>query len=274
MAADPPDDGLDPDVSPDRSLDFESLLAAGVDGLASITGIQLVGVVTGLGILSTALWQSLFVDAIEWLLETAREDLDTTDPEIQRAIADLESIPETAGLTVDVSIPVILVGLVVLALASEAVMLVAARAFADGALDGIPLDLATRRLPLATLYGFFGGLLLIVAIGIGSLLLIVPGVIVYVGTLLFRQEVAIADKGPLQAISGSWALTKGNRWLLLAVAFVLFVLGYVLTIVVGYVPGTVGTVVSAAANATVAVFAVAVITAAYVRLREPVDARV
>jgi len=270
MAGDRTVDGPDAGMDRRQSLDIGSLLADGVDGLASVTGAQFVVVLAGLGIVSTALWQTLFVTAIESLLTYIRENVDvTTTPEMQRAITELESVVDTLGLTVDLSVPVVLVGLFVLALVSEAVMIVAARAFADGALDGVPAPLATRRLPVATLYGFFGGLVVMLAVSVGMVLLVVPGVIVYVGTLFFRQEVAIADKGPLQAISGSWALTKGNRWLLLALALVLVVIGYVAGFVVGFVPGTAGTVVQTVVTSAVGVFAIAVITNAYVRLREP-----
>ncbi|WP_136687546.1 hypothetical protein [Halorhabdus amylolytica] len=269
MAGDRTVDG--PDASMDRrqSLDIGSLLADGVDGLVSVTGAQLVVVLAGLGIVSTALWQTLFVTAIESLLTYIRGNVDVTTPEMQRAITELDSVVDSVGLAVDLSIPVVLVGLLVLALVSEAVMIVAARVFADGALDGIPIDLATRRLPMATLYGFFGGLLVMIAVSVGLVLLVVPGVIVYVGTLFFRQEIAIAEKGPLQAISGSWTLTKGNRWFLLALALVLIAVGFVAGFVVGFVPGTAGTVVHTVVTSAVGVFAIAVITNAYVRLRAP-----
>ncbi|WP_135663557.1 hypothetical protein [Halorhabdus rudnickae] len=264
-AVDGPDDGL----NRRRSLDIGSLLSDGVDGLASVTGAQLVVVLAGLGIVSTALWQTLFVTAIESLLTYARENVGATTPEMQRAITQLETTMESMGMAVDLSVPVILVVLVVLALVSEAVMIVAARAFANDTLDGIPTDLAMRRLPVATLYGFFGGLLVMIAISLGLVFLLVPGIVVYVGTLFFRQEVAIADKGPLQAISGSWALTKGNRWLLLALALVLIVVGYVAGFVVGFVPGTAGMIVHTIVTSAVGVFAIAVITNAYVRLQDP-----
>jgi len=250
-----------------ESLDVATLLSAGADSAWSATGAQLVAVLSTLGIASAVLWQSLFVTVAEGFLTYVRGNLDTADPELQSALAELDAAIEALRLTLDLPIPVIVLGLVVLAVAGEAVMIAAVRAFAGDHLDGVPLGVATRRLARATLYGFLGGLVVSLGVGIGLLLVVVPGVVVYVATLVFRQEVAIADKGPLAVISGSWTLTKGNRWILLAVALVLWVVGYVAGRIAGLVPGTAGTVVHVAVTSAVGVFAVAVITEAYVRLR-------
>ena len=257
---------------PRQSLDIGSLLSEGVDRLLSVTGAQLVVVLSVLGFVSTVLWQSLFMTLIEEMLAFVRETVDPADPQLQTAVDQLEQTLETIGLTLDVSIPVILAGLLVLALVGEAVMIVAARAFAADELDGIPAGLATRRLTIATIYGFLGGIVVAIGIVIGALFFFIPGVIVYIGTLFFRQEVAIADKGPLQAISGTWELTKGNRWFLLALAIVLLLIGFGMTLVIGFLPGTVGTIVSTVATSVVGVFSIAVITEAYVRLRGTRDA--
>lgn len=267
MARDSTFDESDGVADTPGSLDLDSLLSAGLDDMMSVTGGQLVGVLTGLGLLSTVLWQSIFATLLEEMLALVRENVGTTEPQMQTAVSELERTLDTMGWALDVSIPVLVGGLIVIAIASEAVMIAAVRAFAADELDGIPADLATRRLAIATLYGFLGGIAVLIGVALGVVLLVVPGVMVYVGTLFFRQEVAIADKGPIEAISGSWALTKGNRWKLLALALVLLVIGSLVNSVVGAVPGTVGTVLSTVAASMVAVFSVAVLTTAYVRLR-------
>jgi hypothetical protein len=257
----------DVDLGQSTSLDIETLLADGLDGLLSRTGAQLVVLISAVGIVSTVLWQTFQLIVSETLLTYLRENLDPTDPQVQTTLTELESTIDSLGLTLDVSLPVIVAAILALALLSEAINIVAVRAFADGAVDGIPSDLATRRIGMATLYGFLGGILLLAAVGLGLVLLIVPGIFVYVGTLFFRQEIAIVDKGPLQAISGTWELTKGNRWTLFGLAVVLFLIGFVVLFFPGVIPGTAGTVASVVVSSIVGVFSIATVTEAYVRLR-------
>ncbi|MFB6200635.1 MAG: hypothetical protein ABEI98_01345 [Halorhabdus sp.] len=265
MASEPPvEDPIETNRSP---LDIKLLLSDGIEGVLSVTGGQLVAVLSVIGIVGTVLTQTLFASVLESMLTYARENIETIDPELQSAIAEAETLLDSMGLALDVSPIVALGGLVVVAVASEAVMIAGVRAFGDGALDGVPTDLATRRIAITTLFGFVGGIVLWIAIGIGLILLLVPGVFVYVGTIFFRQEVAIADEGPLAAISASWARTKGNRWTLLAIAVVLWIVGYVASFLGGFVPGLAGTVAGTVLSSVTGVFAMAVLTSAYVGLR-------
>ncbi|WP_158854968.1 hypothetical protein [Halorhabdus sp. CUG00001] len=257
----------DVDLDQPTSLDFEALLADGLDGLLSRTGAQLVVLISAIGIVSTVFWQSLQLTVSEAMITYLQENFDATDSQVQTALTELEGTVDALGLTIDISVPTIVAGIILLALLGEAINIVAIRAFADGALDGIPRDLVTRRLGVATLYGFLGGIVLLVAIGLGLLLLVIPAIFVYVGTLFFRQEIAVADKGPARAISGTWALTKGNRWLLFGVAVVLFLVGFVVPLFPGAISGTFGTVASVFVSSIVGVFSIATITEAYVRLR-------
>ncbi|WP_181685483.1 hypothetical protein [Halorhabdus salina] len=268
MDEDRPTADPDVDLEQPKSLDIGSLLADGLDGLLSRTGAQLVVLISAVGIVSTVLWQSIQLTVSETMLSYLRENFDLADPQVQTALTELERTIDAMGLTLDVSLPVIVVAIFALALLGEAVNIVAVRAFADGALDGIPRDLATRRLTMATLYGFLGGTVLHIAIGLGLVLAAIPGIFIYVGTLFFRQEIAIANKGPMAALSGTWKLTKGNRWMLFGLAVVLFLIGFVILLFPGIVPGTAGSLVSVVVSSIVGVFSIATITEAYVRLRE------
>lgn len=102
--------------------------------------------------------------------------------------------------------------------------------------------------------------------------MVIPGLFIFVATLFFRQEVAVADKGPLQAISGTWELTKGNRWTLFGLVVVLWIISFLLGLIAGFVPGQVGTILNAVVGSIIGVFSIAVVTEAYVRLRtEPTE---
>ena len=255
-----------------ESLDLIQVLANAVDNFLSVTGGQLVAALTVIGIANGILSQSLFVQILEDTIASARETLDTSDPAVEENIDTIEQMVESMGLTVDASVPVLLIGLLGLAVVVEAVRIVAVRAFASGELDGVSTESATRRLPIATAYGFIAVLVTWIAITILSaltfFLLFIPAVFVYLGLLFVRQEIAIADAGLIEAISNSWRLTKGNRWDLLLLVIVLFVVTIVIQIITTSVAGTIGLVVSALLSSTEAIFGAALVTEAYVQLRE------
>lgn len=268
------DDEFD-DPTQTTSLDVADPLAEGLDALRSVTGAQLVALLTLVGLGSTVLAQSLFVQFGREILELIRENADMSQPEVQEGVAEFERALENTGFGLDVSIPVLLAGLLVLAVVSEAVMIVAVRAFANAEHDGIPIDLATRRIPIATLYGFLGGILLSIVIGLVAVLtfwlLFVPALFLFIGTLFFRQEIAVADKGPIQAISGTWAVTKGNRWTLLLLIVILWAIGFAVGLIPGFIPGTVGLVLTVVVSSVMSVFSIATVTDAYVRLSDQPD---
>ncbi|MCU4719473.1 hypothetical protein [Halapricum hydrolyticum] len=272
MSADPFDD-----PALDESLDLYQLLADAVDSLLSMTGAQIVASLAIVGIASDVLAESLLVRVFEDTLTLVRENADTSQPEVQQLITDLERTIEAAGLTVDLSAPVLLVGLLALAILVEAIRIVAVRAFANDELDGVPRALAARRLPIAAAYGFVAVILIYLAIGIVSVLtfflLFVPALFVYIGLLFVRQEIAVADKGPIQAISGSWGLVKGNRWEILGLAVVLFLVTLGTWVLASLLVGPAGTVGGALLGAVNLTFGTALVTEAYVRLSARSDDR-
>ncbi|MEF8825494.1 MAG: hypothetical protein V5A27_04005 [Halapricum sp.] len=264
-------DSFDDPIALDRqSLRLIDLLSNGLDSLLSKTGALLVGAMAIIGIVSSILQQSLAVEILTDMLEYVRENADTSDPEIQQTLDEAQRNVDAMASGFDVPILVALLGLLVLALVSEAVLIVGVRAFANTEHDGIPVTLVKRRLPAATLYGFLGGILLMIAIGIGLVLLVVPGLLILVGTVFFRQEIAVADKGPLQAISGTWELTKGHRWSLLGLIVALWLISLAVTLLVAPLiapSGTAGIAVESLFGGLTTVFSVAVVTDAYVQLR-------
>ena len=67
---------------------------------------------------------------------------------------------------------------------------------------------ASRAFPLA----FLASLLATLVIGIGALLLIIPGIILSVTLYLAVPAAAIEKKRPWEALDRSQKLTKGHRW--------------------------------------------------------------
>jgi len=250
-----------PEGPADATLSISELLSAGVDALASVTGVQVVALLSLLGIAGTAAFQSLLVE----YLALAREQ--GLDPAV------IESFEQQLGslpLAFDVSAGVAIAGVVLLPILSEAARIVAVRAFADGDLDGLSNARVWPNLTRATVLGFAGGIVLLIATAFGLALFVAPGIFVAVTMVFFRQEIAVADKGIVDSISGSWTLTKGHRWDLLGLLFVLFLIGIALSLVTFVLPaGSVLVPTFSAVLGTIgSVFAAAVVTEAYVTLRE------
>lgn len=121
-------------------------------------------------------------------------------------------------------------------------------------------------------------ILSVIAIGIGVILLIIPGL--YLVGRLALVAPAIADRAiynPIDAIRTSWELTRNNGWavffFLLLVALVIFIvaliIGGVLSVVAGSGPGfgsMVGGLVEALFGAVSSLFSTAVAAAAYRQL--------
>jgi hypothetical protein len=95
----------------------------------------------------------------------------------------------------------------------------------------------------ATLSMFVGGIVVGLAIMIGSVFLFVPGIFLAVCFLFFTFAVGVEDRGIIGALKQSWGLSRGNR-LKLAV---LVILGGV----IGFMSGIVGTIFDIAGSAIV-----------------------
>lgn len=179
-----------------------------------------------------------------WYLEAVRE------------VDEGPLLPESAGpLAVSDSPLVGGVLLLVSMLVSEAVRVVSDRTFVSDATE--TLYQPGRNLGPATVYGFVAGIVALVATFLGTLVFVIPGVYIALGLYFFRQEVAVFDKGPVDALSGSWSLTKGNRVSLLLLGLVLAVLSFLVDTVAGAVFGPLSTLAAIVASIVVSAFVIA-----------------
>lgn len=262
MSSDPPDSAgasTDEQYRDPVSLELSTLLSEGLDGLLSRTGAQLFGLLLLVGAVSTVVGQTLFSAWIDLAIEQA------ADPEVIDFLEELGPFP----LAVDMPGPLLAALVVLLPFVAEAIRIAAVRAFAAGELDGLPRSLATRRILRATILGWLGGVLLLVGVSLGLVLLIVPGIFIAVTAMFYRQEVAVADKGILDALAGTWNLTQGNRWQLLGLLAVLWLIGLAIEMVGMFVPvgSLTGALIRVVVSPVTTLFSAAVVTTAYVRLR-------
>ena len=161
-----------------------------------------------------------------------------------------------AGLTLPVSGSVAGAIAAVGYLCSTAYLVVVARAFArpQSELSTFPSDLYTRRVGRATLSMLVAGIVTFVAVMLGFVLFVVPGVFLAICFLFFLFAIGVEDRGPFGALRRSWALSRGNRLRLAAI-----VLLYAAT---GVAVGVVGSILELAGVPAVGDVATALVSAA------------
>jgi hypothetical protein len=84
-------------------------------------------------------------------------------------------------------------------------------AFADGRPTAVPALWTGTAGPLYLRY-VAGSILYGLIVLAGTLLLIVPGIILSIGLFYYSYLIVDKDAGPVDALKQSWALTKGVRW--------------------------------------------------------------
>lgn len=256
-----------------EQLQLVELFTRGIEGVASVTGLVLVALLSVMGLISTVVTESIFATWIEF----TRDAL--TDPEMQEQLQNSGLTQEEAleildgvgpfPFAFDLPAWVLVLGILVPPFIAEAIRIVGVRAFAADELDGIPGELTSRRILTATILGWFGGTLLQIGLVIGTVLLVIPGVLLAIVTVFFRQEIAVADKGLIEALRGTYSLSKGHWLELFGLLVVLAVITFGTGLVIGFViPQTsiVGGLVNAVVSGVSIVFSMAVVTAAYVQL--------
>lgn len=126
-------------------------------------------------------------------------------------------------------------------------------------LNGKPVDLGgALSAGLRFFFPLLGlGIVMGIGLGLGYLLLIVPGVILSVMWIVAAPAVVAEKRGIMESFQRSRDLTRGSRWLIFAIVVVYFIIAMILGIVVAGV-GMAGA--GLAAGATKAPIAVLVLS--------------
>lgn len=167
--------------------------------------------------------------------------------------------PTTAGLLAAASL---LFGMVV--------VLAAARAFTDGGGNGFA-DYFTRRMGRALVSAVGANVVVSVAVMVGFVLLLVPGLFLAVSFTFVVFAIAVEDARAIPAMRRSWSLARGNRWRLFAIVLVIGVVtGLVGSVgsIVSLVNPTAGQVVSLVVTAPFSVLGYGVLADAFEQVRE------
>ncbi|MDS0280661.1 hypothetical protein [Haloarcula onubensis] len=187
--------------------------------------------------------------------------------------AGLTEVTEAIPLVLDVSLSVAAVGYLVGALAGTYLSLVATRTFVTGDGAQFPAGAFTRNVPLAMVNVVVGGLVYGLLVTLGTIALVIPGLVAYVAFLFVLPYIAVEDRNFVDALRASYRLSKGN-WLLLFVLLVIVVaVAGVLGGVGGFVsalllPPAAGQLSLAFVQSPISLFSLAVIAAAFEQLRD------
>ncbi|WP_281193315.1 hypothetical protein [Halorubrum sp. F4] len=236
------------------SLQIGSTIANGIGRVANRNGLLLVLASVVLG---TA-WQVAFNSAVAASLP----------PEFTGQLAPV----------IDAPLPVLVAFTVASFLVLPVVSVVAIRTFVAGETDRIPREFVTRRIGWVVANLLVGGVVLSVLMMLGTLLLVIPGIIVYVALLFMAVFVAVDDENFVAAMADSWRLTRGS-WLRLFALMLIVTVPF--TVVIGVLStalalaigpsSTAATLVTVGISMAFSVAILGVLAEAFERLREERD---
>jgi len=139
-------------------------------------------------------------------------------------------------------------------------------------LSSFPASLYTRRIGRATLAMLVAGILVGVAVTVGLVLFVLPGIFLAASLMFYIFAIGVEDRGVVSGLQRSWALAGGNRLKLVALV--------ILSAVVGGVVGGVAAVfelsgapvvaelISNAISSLLFTFLYGIMAAAYLQVRD------
>jgi len=159
---------------------------------------------------------------------------------------------------------------IVVGLALAIVGAAALRTFVTGERETLPSEHFTRNLVWMLLNLIIGGIVFGIAVAIGLVLLVIPGLFLLVSLFFWNVYVVVEDQNFIEGFQNSWALTGGNR-------IMLFVLGVVVVIIAGvvgaifgvpraFLPGFLGLAIAQLGSAFGSVFTIATAARTYEQL--------
>jgi hypothetical protein len=184
------------------TLNIGSSIAGGLRRIVNRNGLLLILAYVVLG----TVWQVAFYSAIVESLGQSAAPVAATLPSID--------------LPLTVSVVSALVSLLLL----QYLTIVAIRTFVDGHSSAIPSEYYTRNLVFVLVNSILGAIAFGVLVLVGSILLVIPGIVAYVAFIFSMFYVAAEDENFVAALRDSWSLTRGN-WIRLFVLLLIVVVG-------------------------------------------------
>jgi hypothetical protein len=243
------------------SLDIPAALEDGLSRLPTrVAGLLLVAYLA-IGAISTVTAQTLSFAVMDALRESFP---DAAAP---------STTPGTGSeaLALDVGLPVAVVLFLVQIVLAQVVGVVGIRTFVSEARRTFPTGMM-RHLPWVVLNALVAGFVVNVLIGLGFILLIVPGIYLAVALYFVQFEVIVEKRNAIDALRTGWELTKGDRlrvFLLLLIVFAIGMASAVPSVALGFVgvPTVAVVAASVVVGAVAGLIGVAIGARAYVQLK-------
>ena len=239
------------------SLSIQAALRDGLDRFVSRNGALLTGAYAVLFLVYQASFNGLIAAVLPAYLPVEEAAMDV-------------------GFTYPASVAVYAVAILALTVGISAFTVVVIRTFVAGRTDSIPEAYYTRPLLWATLNLTVGGLVVGLIVFVGSLFLLVPGIVAYVGLVFMTMFIAVEDENFVTALRASWRLVRPDflpvfGLLLLTIAGV-GIVSAILGLVVGVgtsVAGAQGlaSIATSVVNVPVTLLLLAILSAASDQLR-------
>lgn len=192
-----------------------------------------------------------------------------------KELGSLSSLPQSASqVPLSLSLPVPVSGILVLltTVASVIVSITAVRTFVSEKTDTIPSEFYRRNLGLAILNLIAGGIVFAIALALGFIAFIIPGIFLLVSLYFWNVFVIVEDENFIEAFKSSWSLTEGERLGLFGlgviVLIVSFVVGFVSAFTTLVLGQSIGLVIQQLANSILSAFSVATLAQAYNQLQQ------
>lgn len=142
--------------------------------------------------------------------------------------AGLPMEPMLIGPTLDLSPTAAGIAAAVLYAVSMGIMAGMLRTFVDGERSTLRSRSFTRNIVWVLLNLLVGYVLFFIAIWIGFVLLIIPGVFLMVSLFFWFVFVVVEDQNFVTAFRNSWELARGNRWSLFGLGVIVTVGGWIM----------------------------------------------
>jgi hypothetical protein len=237
------------------SLNIGSSLTGGFSRVVNRNGLLLTLAYLFLGVV----WQVAFYSAfVTWLHGTDAQMADVPLP------------------TLDVPLALSAIVAVVSLLLLQLVAIVSIRTFVGGHTDKIPSAYYTRNIVTVLANTLVGGFVYGLLVFLGTLLVVIPGIIAYVAFLFTLVYIAVEDENFVAALRDSWTLTRGNWLPLFGLLLIIFVgLGLIPVImaavvsfvVSAYAGPAISTLVSGVITLPFSLLVLGILAEAFVQLR-------
>ena len=190
--------------------------------------------------------------------------------------ANQQFLPVEAQASALFVLPPLLAGLLslVIGLATLVVSIAAIRVFVSDETERLPREYFTRNMGWAAVNFIVGAVIFGIAVGLGFIALVIPGIFLLVALAFWSVYVAVEDQNFIESFRSSWGLTRGHRLKLLLLGVVAFLVSAIVSAVfnIGFVGGAlVGLVLAQVGSAIVTVFSTAVLATAYTELTARAD---